>query len=283
MLPETFNGEGRWEEWAYHFESVADVNGWDGGQKLKWLKVRLTGRAQIAFQRLPEGAQGDFKEAKKALTERFEPKSRQTRYQAEFQTRHKKKTEGWADFAEDLKQLADHAFPDLEEKARERLALNSYLQQLDHPQVAFSVKQKCPNTLDDAVSATLQMETFLPLKGSGLSVAGVEVDEEATVAAVNPQDKLVTLVEKLVERVEKLEHGRPPNEWPSTERKRPWEQQSARTPTWQSSESAGERGPQRAKTAAASRPARFDGLCWRCDKKGHVARNCHQGRQPQGN
>lgn len=259
------------------------MNGWDGGQKLKWLKVRLTGRAQIAFQRLPETAREDFKEAKKALTERFEPKSRQTRYQAEFQTRRKKKTEGWADFAEDLKQLADHAFPDLEEKARERLALNTYLQQLDHPQVAFSVKQKCPTTLDEAVSATLQMETFLPLKVSGLSVSGVEMDEETTVAAVNPQDKLVTLVEKLVERVEKLEHGRAPNERPSAERKRPSEAYSARSPIGQSNEPAGERGPQRTKPPAGSRPNRFDGLCWRCGKKGHVARNCHQGRQPPGN
>ena len=205
VLPEPFNGEGRWEEWAYHFESVADVNGWDAAQKLKWLKVRLTGRAQIAFQRLSEETRADFKEAKKALTERFEPKSRKSRYQAEFQTRRKKKTEAWADFAEDLKQLADHAFPDLEDKARERLALNVYLQNLEHPQVAFSVRQKCPETLDAAVSATLEIETYLPPKGCGLGVSGVEVADETTVAAVNPQEKLVTLVEKLVERVEKLE------------------------------------------------------------------------------
>ena len=49
---------------------------------------------------------------------------------------------------ETLKQLADHAFPDLEDKVSERLALNVYLQNLEHPQLAFSVKQKCPETLD---------------------------------------------------------------------------------------------------------------------------------------
>ena len=76
MLPEPFSGEGSWESWLYHFESVADVNDWDDGKKLKWLKVRLTGKAQTAFQRLPE-------EAKKALQERFEPKSRQSRFYAD--------------------------------------------------------------------------------------------------------------------------------------------------------------------------------------------------------
>ena len=53
--------------------------------------------------------------------------------------------------------LADKAFPELEEQARERLALNQYLGQLDNPQVAFNVKQKWPATLIDAVSSTLEM------------------------------------------------------------------------------------------------------------------------------
>ena len=37
--------------------------------------MRLTGKAQIAFQQLPGEARGDYKEAKKALQERFELKS----------------------------------------------------------------------------------------------------------------------------------------------------------------------------------------------------------------
>ena len=260
VLPEPFNDESRWEEWAYHFESVTDVNDWDAAQKLKWLKVLLTGRAQIAFQRVSEETRADFKEAKKALTERFEPKSRESRYQAEFQTRRKKKTEAWADFAEDLKQLADHAFLDLEDKATERLALNVYLQNVEHPQVAFSVKQKCPETLDAGVSATMEMETYLPPKGLGVS--GVEVEDVTTVAAVNPQDELVTLVEELVERVEKLEQGRVHvNERPTAERKRPWDVNAARTPSQRSTESIRARGSERARTPVASRPPGFDGLC----------------------
>ena len=44
-------------------------------------------------------------------------------------------------FGDDLKQLAENAYPELAEKARERFALNQYLAQLSNPQVAFSVKQ----------------------------------------------------------------------------------------------------------------------------------------------
>ncbi len=71
VLPEVFNGESSWDQWIFHFENVAVVNGWDERGSLHWMKVRLTGRAQTAFKRF---SASDYKEAKKALQERFEPK-----------------------------------------------------------------------------------------------------------------------------------------------------------------------------------------------------------------
>ena len=97
VLPETFDGTGSWDEWVFHFESVSAVNGWNDTEKLKWLRVRLTGRAQKALLRLPEPSQVTYEETLAALKARFDPESRQTRYQAEFQTRRKKTNEGWAD------------------------------------------------------------------------------------------------------------------------------------------------------------------------------------------
>ena len=119
VLPKPFNGETSWDEWSVHFENVAAVNEWNAEQKLQWLKVRLTGRAQKAFQRLPEATQATFDAATAALTGRFEPASRKTRYQAEFQARRKKVSEGWADLADDLQSLVDKAYPSLQDEARE--------------------------------------------------------------------------------------------------------------------------------------------------------------------
>jgi len=54
VLLEILTGEKNWDEWTDHFDSVATVNEWDDETKLKWLRVRLTGRAATAFRRLPE-------------------------------------------------------------------------------------------------------------------------------------------------------------------------------------------------------------------------------------
>ena len=56
ITPEVFTGVGNWNEWIDHSECVADVNKWEtNAEKLKWLKVRFTGRAMKAFGQLPAG------------------------------------------------------------------------------------------------------------------------------------------------------------------------------------------------------------------------------------
>jgi len=134
VLPETFDGTGSWSEWCFHFENVATVNCWDDAQKLQWLRVRVTGRAQKALQRLQGSTAAEYGALRDALRARFDPESRRTRYEAEFQTRRKKAGEGWVDFADELRSLADKAYPDLGEEARERLSINAYLPASDSVQ-----------------------------------------------------------------------------------------------------------------------------------------------------
>ena len=88
----------------------------------------------------------------------------------------------------------------MQDEAREQLSLQIYLQQLDSPQVAFSVKQKRPKTLDEAVLATIELESYLA-QAAQTTIAVCEEDEEkATVAPVSDATlRLAGLVEWLVE------------------------------------------------------------------------------------
>ena len=63
VLPETFDGEGDFDE----FEDVADLNGWSNGDKLRWLKVRLVGKAHVVFNRLAHETQQVYTTERGAL------------------------------------------------------------------------------------------------------------------------------------------------------------------------------------------------------------------------
>ena len=85
VIPDAFTGDREWTQWIYHFENTAAVNEWNEAKKLLWLKARLTGQAQLAFQHLPTETQEDYGRIKQAMKDRFEPQSRKGRCQAKFQ------------------------------------------------------------------------------------------------------------------------------------------------------------------------------------------------------
>ncbi|KAL5480079.1 hypothetical protein EMCRGX_G023701 [Ephydatia muelleri] len=182
LLPETFSGESgtKWDEWINHFESCADVNNWTKDEdRLKWVRVRLVGKAQTAFRRLGEDERTDY-----------------------TQKEIKEKGEDWASFGDALRLLADSAYPELEEKARECLALNQFLSQLDNPQVAFGVKQKRPQTVDEAALAAMELESTqrqqLPTRMTAPLLA-------LHAAVQTKTDPALEAIKELVERLDRLE------------------------------------------------------------------------------
>ena len=269
VLPEPYNGESSWTDWYEHFESVAAVNRWKDGEKLLWLRVRLVGRAATAFKRVPEPARGSFADCIEALRERFDPSSKRELYLAELFGRKKRRGEDWATIAEDLKTLVDKAYPELQDDAKEQLALTHYLGQLEQQQLAFSVKQRRPKSVDAAVSATLEMESYLVPKGGRVAQVAEDLTSAEPVAAVrDQQDAVISLLQQVVQRMDQLEERvaamqvgakSPP---PSAE---PREFQ--RTGQGPSRRGLKERGPV---------------VCHRCKKEGHLARGCVAPRNQQG-
>ena len=57
-----------------------------------------------------------------------------------------------------LRVLADKMLSDIEDKAKELLTIKHFLSELTNPQVAFTVHQRQPKTLDDAMACTPVIE-----------------------------------------------------------------------------------------------------------------------------
>ena len=246
-----------------HFESVACVNEWDDATRLLWLEVRMTGKAQSAWRHLTNEAKACYDTAKAALRKRFEPDSRRELYAVEFQTWKRNRGEAWEELADTLRLLADRAFPDLQDKAKEQLSLDRYLASLDKPELALAVKQKRPKNIDEAVAYTLEMESYMRTTGSTrpATVAAVtpkeEVDTENTkgaaisVAAVlSKQDAMMDMLRNFNIRLEQLER----KVAASGEKSRMYQAPNRKPPD----------------------QLRDPIVCRKCEQEGHFARGCAQ-------
>ena len=123
---------------------------------------------------LAEETQRDYREAVRALKERFEPPAKKDMYATELQVHRIEKSETWGDFGDAIKTLVDRAFPTLESAAKEVIALNHYLSHLGNPQMEFAVKQCRPRSVIEAISFTIEAGSYLP---KPVRVSYVESDE----------------------------------------------------------------------------------------------------------
>ena len=162
------------------------------------LRERLGRRPE---NKVPEGTSDGA-----VLRARFEPKSKKIRYQSEFQCLRKMKTDNWADYAEDLRALADKAFRSCKTKQENAwrltpkcISTSYYIHRLPSVSNRDSQGRWIKLSLPHLIWSSIDLST----KQLTAKMACVDSSEDpGTVAAVTLQDKLTCLVEELLERIE---------------------------------------------------------------------------------
>ena len=95
-------------------------------------------------------------------------------------SKHDARDETWGDLADNLRTLAERAFPELDEHAKEKLSVDCFFSLLDCSNVTLAVCQKKPKCLDDVVAATLEIESILALSSShtGIPIGNFNIIED---------------------------------------------------------------------------------------------------------
>ena len=160
IKPETYDGVEDWEEYISHFEFCAELGRWGDHEKVLALAMALKGPARTFYISLSITERQTYQALVQRLSQRFGSTRQQNRWLSRLEMRKRGQGESIAALADDLRQMAQRAYSDLDSKAQEVLALNQL-----YKNVSSEVKYQCTNqeckTVTDAVEIIERYEAII--------------------------------------------------------------------------------------------------------------------------
>ena len=177
LEPETFDGtsSAEWSEYLIHFEQIAEWNNWTDLQKAKMLSIKLRGEAQKLLGNLSQSQYNDYQTLKSMLSQRFNPKERETAYRCEFRNRRRMKDESPSDFGFALRRLGQKAYPSVPYSGLEAHVLDQFISGLGSIELQKHVQFHHPKTLEAAINLAMEYTAFV---GNVDKVVKPQLDKE---------------------------------------------------------------------------------------------------------
>ncbi|KFD51382.1 hypothetical protein M514_07787 [Trichuris suis] len=184
VMPQTYDGEGSWQNWRTAFEQCSVLNRWTEQGKLQWLAASLTGDAAWAFGQLTAEQRGSYDISNAGLSTLLVPPNVEHLNVTLFRTRPKAKEEDWFAFARELTKLAAKAYPAFAPGVHDALSLERFLTELGPEEWASTVRRAHPSLLMDAVRMAIQQEaTEQTYRGKAADSARIHAGEVEEIAA----------------------------------------------------------------------------------------------------
>lgn len=214
IKPETYDGVEDWEEYISHFEICSELGRWSDHEKVLALAMALKGPARTFYISLSMTEKQTYQALVQRLSQRFGSTRQQNRWLSRLEMRKRGQGESVAALADDLRQMAQRAYSDLDSKAQEVLALNQL-----YKSVSPEVKYQCTNqeckTVTDAVEIIERYEAIIgdstDKKRSTVRMVSEENCPEQNTAECNRMtdtlNKLTRLVDNLGDRSNQTNRG----------------------------------------------------------------------------
>ncbi|CAG2253803.1 unnamed protein product [Mytilus edulis] len=163
IRPEPYDGGEDWEEYISHFEVCAELGRWRDADKVLALAAALRGPARTFYISLEQTEKRDYGILTQRLGLRFGSTRQQNRWLSRLEMRKRNPGEAIAALADDLRQMAQRAYIDLDARAQEVLALNQL-----YKSVTPEVKYQCTNQGCRTVAGAVEViERYEAIIGDG--------------------------------------------------------------------------------------------------------------------
>jgi len=163
ILPEKYDGTSvELREYLNQFLVLTKLNDWTEEDKGLYLASSLTGVARGILNDMTPREIADFDSLTQRLQQRFEPACREEAFRAELRVRQRRRTETPSEFGHAVKNLVTKAYPDLNERAKETIALEAYWNGHPDGEMRVMALMKALRTVEEASGFVTQYESVKP-------------------------------------------------------------------------------------------------------------------------
>ena len=175
----TFDGTG-WKGFIHQFELWCSAYGLPEGDKVGRFLLALTGKANDFALEVPEQTKQNYAELKQRFAAKFDKPMEPSTARSIMHNLKQEPSEDLETFAERLLKIADFAYPMIQPREREGLAVEQFLKGCREMQQAYMISMHRPITLQDAIDKmkmALSNKTLILGKPSGVSDRQNEYDK----------------------------------------------------------------------------------------------------------
>lgn len=160
IKPESYSGNSDWEEYFSHFQDCVELGGLTEQDKVLTLAASLRGPARTFYISLSHAERRNYDLLVTKLQQRFGCTRQQNRWLSRFESRKRLPGESIALLGDDLRQLSQKAYANLDAVAQEALALNQLYKSVSLEMKCRCIDKEC-TTVSDAIEVIERYEAIL--------------------------------------------------------------------------------------------------------------------------
>ena len=162
----TFDGSNtaQFRPWIIQFEAIARHQGWSAGERVVRLVSSLTGPAANLLIGMTLEQLDNYNCLRMRLARRYDPPEREEAHRAELRARTRRRNESADEFAENIKNLAQRAYPLADQNTLDNLVIERFREGHGNEELQKHLCLYPSNGLQDLIGACVRFETHLEIR-----------------------------------------------------------------------------------------------------------------------